>query len=94
MSEPFPLIALRRRHAQTLRDSSFSYKIDYVIVIKTFLNSEGHQNRISYGHFSEGVDFAYWWSFISGGSAINGATPSILFSKEKNERNKYMFRLI
>ena len=30
----------------------------------------------SYGHFTEGVDFAYWWSFSGGGSAINGATPS------------------
>ena len=47
MSQPFPPIALRRRHAQTIRDSSSSYKIDYVVVIKTFLNPEGHQNRIS-----------------------------------------------
>jgi hypothetical protein len=47
VSEPFPPIALRRRHAQTVKDSSSSYKIDYVIVIKTFLNPEGHQNRIS-----------------------------------------------
>ena len=44
LSEPFPPIALRRRHAQTVRDSSSSYKIDYVIVIKNFLNPEGHQN--------------------------------------------------
>ena len=47
MSEPFPPIALQRRHARTVRDSSFSYKKDYVIVIKTFLSPEGHQNRIS-----------------------------------------------
>ena len=25
------------------------------------------------------MDFAYWWSFSGGGSAINGATPSSLF---------------
>ena len=37
-------IALRRRHAQTVRDSSSIYKIDYVIVIKNFLNPEKHQN--------------------------------------------------
>ena len=43
----FPLVDLRRRHAKTVRDSSPSYKIDYVIVMKTFLNPEGHQNRIS-----------------------------------------------
>ena len=47
MSDPFPPTALRRRHAQTVRDSYFSYKIDHVIVIKTFLNPEGHQNPIS-----------------------------------------------
>ena len=29
-----------------VRDSSSSYKIDYIIVIKTFLNPEGHQNCI------------------------------------------------
>ena len=47
VSLPFPPIALRRRHAQTIRDSSSSYKIDYLIVIKTFLNPEGHQNCTS-----------------------------------------------
>ena len=44
MSEPFPPIALRRRHAQTVKDSYSSYKIDDVIILKTFLNPEGHQN--------------------------------------------------
>ena len=39
VSDPFPLTALRRRHAQRIRDSSSSYKIDYV---KNFLNPEGH----------------------------------------------------
>ena len=47
VSQPFPPTALRRRHAQTVRDSTSSYKIDYVIVIKNFLNPEGHQNPIS-----------------------------------------------
>ena len=47
MSEPFPPTALRRRHAQTVQDSTSSYKVDYVIVIKNFLNPEGHQNPIS-----------------------------------------------
>ena len=46
MSEPFPPTALRRRHAQTVRDSTSIYKMDYVIVIKNFLNLEGHQNPI------------------------------------------------
>ena len=44
---PFPPTALRGRHAQTVRDSSWSYKIDYVIVMKNILNPKGHQNRIS-----------------------------------------------
>ena len=30
-----------------VKDSSSSYKIDYVIVIKNFLNPEGHPNRIT-----------------------------------------------
>ena len=37
----------------------------------------------SYSDFSELVDFAYWWSFIGGGSAINGATPSSLLEYYK-----------
>ena len=47
VGEPFPPTALRCRHAQTVRKSSFIYKIDYVIAIKTFLNPEAHQNPIS-----------------------------------------------
>ena len=47
VSHPFPLTALQRRHAKTVKVSSLSYKIDYVIVMKSFLKSEGHQNRIS-----------------------------------------------
>ena len=47
MSQPFPPTALPRRHTQTVRDSNSSYKIDYIIVIKNFLNPEGHQNPIS-----------------------------------------------
>ena len=33
VSQPFPPTALRRRHAETVRDSSSSYKMDYVKVI-------------------------------------------------------------
>ena len=39
--------ALERRFAETVRDGSSSHKTDYVIVIKNFLNPEGHQNLIS-----------------------------------------------
>ena len=48
-------------------------------MFKSFLNHEGHQNPISGSKVTaillKGVDLAYWWSFIGGGSAINGATP-------------------
>ena len=37
MSDPLVPTALRRRNAQTVKDRSSSYKIDYVIVIKNFL---------------------------------------------------------
>ena len=47
VSEPFPPTALWRRHAQTVRDSTSSYKTDYVIVIKNIQNPEGHQNPFS-----------------------------------------------
>ena len=30
-----------------MRDSSLSYRINYVIVIEIFLDPEGHENRIS-----------------------------------------------
>ena len=67
-SEPFPPIALWRRPAQTVRDSSSSYKIDYVIVIKTFLNPEGHKNRIS----GSNVLLKGWILPIAGSSSVEG----------------------
>ena len=64
MSQPFPPTALRPRHAQTIRDSTSSYKIDYIIVIKNF------PHPIS---GLKGVDFAYWWSFIGRGLRLQPA---------------------
>ena len=32
--------------------------------------SKSHQWFKSYGHFTEGVDFAYLWTFSGGGSAL------------------------
>ena len=43
VSEPFPPTALQCRHAQTVRDSSSSYKIG----IKNCLNPKGHKNPIN-----------------------------------------------
>ena len=47
VSEPFHPTDFWRRHSQTVRDHTSSYKIYYVIVIKNFLNPKGHQNPIS-----------------------------------------------
>ena len=71
MSEPFPPPALRRRHAQTVRDSTSSYKIDYVIVIKNFLNPEGHQNPIS-GSKVTAILLKGWILPIGGASSGEG----------------------
>ena len=37
MTDPFPPTALQRRHAQTVRYSSSSYKIDYILLVGTLL---------------------------------------------------------
>ena len=42
-----PPTAFRRRYAQTVRDSSSSYKIEYVLVIKNFLYPKGRQHCIT-----------------------------------------------
>ena len=43
VSDPFPPASLRRRHAQTVNDSSSTF----IIEIKNFLNPEGHHNFIT-----------------------------------------------
>ena len=82
VSQPFPPKALRHRHAQTVGDSSSSYKIDYGILIKNFLNPERHQNPKNGSNVTvfllKGWILPIDWSFSGGGSAINGATPSSL----------------
>ena len=69
MIQPFPPTALRRRHAQTVRDSSSSYKIGYVIVIKNFLNQEGHHNPIN-GLKGTAILQKGWILPIGGASAV------------------------
>ena len=68
-----PLVpkAIRRRHAQTVQDRSSSYKIDYVIVIKNFLNPKGHQNPIS-GLKITVILLKRWILLIGGASAGEG----------------------
>jgi hypothetical protein len=76
VSQPFPPTALRRRHAQTLKDRASSYKIDYIIVIKNFLNPEGHQNRIS-GSKVTAILVKGWILPIGGASAGEGLPCSL-----------------
>ena len=71
VSEPFPNTALRRRHAQTVRDTSSSYKIDYAIGIRTFLNPEGHPNPIT-GSKVTAILLKGWILPIGGISAVEG----------------------
>ena len=52
-------------------DSSSSYKIDYLIVIKTFLNPEGYQNRIS-GLKVTAILLKGWILPIGESSAVDG----------------------
>ena len=76
VSEPFPPTALRRRHAQTVTDSTSSYKIDYFIAIKNFLNLEGHQNPIS-GSKVTAILLKGWILPIGGASAGEGLPCSL-----------------
>ena len=46
MSEPFPPTALRRRHDQRVRNSSSSYKID-------FLNPKGYHLGLIQSHLGQ-----------------------------------------
>ena len=71
MNEPFPPAASRRRHAQTVRDSFSSYKINSFVVIKTFLNHEGHQNRIT-GSKVKIILLKGWILPIGGASLVEG----------------------
>ena len=54
-----------------VRDSTSSYKIDYVIVIKTFLNPKGHQNTISSSKGTAILLKGWIWP-IGGASVVEG----------------------
>ena len=69
--ETFLPTAFRRPHCQTVWDSSSSYKIDYVIVIKNFLNTEWHQNPIN-GSKVTAILLKGWILPISRASAVEG----------------------
>ena len=71
VSQPFPPTALQRRHAQTVRDSSSSYKIDKVRVITHFLNPKRHQNPIN-GSTVTAILLKGWILPMGGASAMEG----------------------
>ena len=79
VSHPFPPIALRRRHAQTVRDRASSYKIDYVIVIKKFLNPKGHQNPFSGSKVT--AILLKRWIWPIGGASVGEGWPCSLRSR-------------
>ena len=76
ISQPFPPTALRRRHAQTVRVSTSSFKIDYVIMIMNFLNPEEHQNPFS-GSKVTAILLRGWIWPIGGVSAGEGLPCSL-----------------
>ena len=64
VTEPFPPTALWRRHAQKVRDSTSSYKIEYVIMIEDFPNPEGHKNPFSGSKFMAILLKGWIWPII------------------------------
>ena len=72
-------LSLRRRHALMVEDGAFSHKIDNVAIVGDFKSRRASKLHYWFKSYGKWVDLAYWWSFIGGGSAINGATPSSLF---------------
>ena len=70
------------RHAQTVIDSSFSYKIDYVALANDIISPEWHHNCIIglkvMPILLKWMDFAYWWSFIGKGLSLQPAQQACL----------------
>ena len=75
-------LSLQRRHTLMVEDGAFSHKVDYVTIFKEIRNLKGQLNCITgskfTANFDEWVDFAYWRSFSSEGSA-SAASKADLF---------------
>ena len=89
MSQPFPPTALPRRHAQTVKVSTSSYEIDYVIMIKNFLNPEGHQNPFSGSKVT--AILLKGWIWPIGGASVGEGLPSSLRSRLVHEDGRKGF---
>ena len=79
VGQPFPPTALQLCHTQKCWDSSSSYKIDYVIVIKKILNHEGHQNAICDSKVM--AILLKWWTFPIGRVASGKVCACSLHSR-------------
>ena len=96
LRDPLVHTALWRRHAQTVKNRTSSYKIDYFIVIKNFLNPDGHQNPISISKVTAILLKGWIWP-ICGVSAGGGSAPAAcaagLFSHYQTSCNLKSYRI-
>ena len=90
-SNPFPSTALWCRHAQMVRDSTSSYRLcdSDRALSKSRRALKSHQWFKSCGHFTEGVDIAYWWSGIGKGLLLQ---PSQQACFHPNLDSDYLYR--
>ena len=65
-------------------DGAFSHKVDFVTIVLEVLNLKGHPYRIT-GSIVTAI-LLNEWSFICGGSAINGATSFIFYLQVEKGR--------
>ena len=93
----FVKMSLPRHRAKIVEDGAFSHikRLGYNFLedSKSRMASKLHNWFKSNGNFAEWVDRVHWWSFSGGGSAINGATPSILniLAKHFNLSTSFLF---
>ena len=70
-------ISLRRRHALTVADGSFSHKINYVF--KEIPNPKGHPNRITGSKVM--ANLLNWWILPIGGASLGRVCACSLCSR-------------
>ena len=73
--------SLRRHHTQMVRGSSSSYKIDYVILIKNFLNPKGRKIPSA-----DQKLHPFYWSGVFGHPKKNHV-PSDSYGKNRKKTN-------
>ena len=95
VSQPLPPTALRRPHAQTVRDSTSSYKKRLFHNDLEHCKSQRASKSLlwfkSSSHFTEGVDWAYWWSCIGKGLRLQPAQKAFFFAYLHSSLSLYLF---